>query len=162
MKQGISKQGYLFPEQSPWKPLQGKPLIFNFKLNICGIECKCLSASYYENIVTIDLYCEKSPDNFTIFHIGQSKINGISCEVLNSFSYKQRGIHCTHEDVFELCRQYNVKCTQGIMIQRIVLSNLIIRPDLSISILFLNLQEDSCICSRIILEKGMIYAENSF
>ena len=137
-------------------------MIFNSQLNICGIECTCLGISSYGNIVTIDLYCEKSPDSFSIFQIGQSEINGIPCEVLNSFSYKQREIYCTHEDVFELCKQYKVKCKQGIMIQRIVLSNPVIRSDVSLSLLFFNLQKDDCVCSRVTLEKGKIHTENSF
>ncbi len=152
---------YSFPEQSPWKPSPVPYLADHAKVQICGIECQCLGVFSNQCVVTIDLYCERSPKGFTVFHIDKSKINGAPCRVLSSLTYKPSRADFIHQDVLELCKQYEKRMEKGGWLQRILLFNPTCDPVMSLSLVFFWQQINHAIFSEFYLtEDGTIHTRD--
>lgn len=161
MKSNTNSGRYFpFRKQLLWKSSPGSSLIAKTKLSVCGIKCECLGVFSYGNAITIDLYSEQTPRDFIIFHIDESKINEVHCEVLHSLAIKQSESHSTHGEVVELCKQYGKTWKKESWMQRIVLSSFTDVPAVTFSLSLLRLcqqNDNSILCEFGLTKDGMIY-----
>lgn len=114
---------YIFSEPSPWKPARTHLLAGNEKLQICGIECECLGIFSENHTVTIDLYSEWSPEDFLIFFVEKSEINGTPCQFLDGRQYRPDETSRRREDIEALCQGYGKEMESGRWLHRILLAH---------------------------------------